>query len=293
MKPTTKEAFMKSEVDLHTHSTASDGTLSPSGLVKEALNKGLKAIALTDHDTVSGLPEAFAASEGTSLTIIPGVEISSRLGVKDIHILGYYINNGDDVFLSRLKDLVERRTRRNLKVIDRMNRDGIAVSMDALKAYNPDTVVTRAHFARYLADNGYVRDKKQAFKEYLGVGCPYYIPRDPISPERAVDIIKDNGGLAYLAHPGIYKLEDDRFASLLNSLISRGLDGIEVYYSTHTEEETAGFLRVAREYHLAISGGSDFHGSNKPDIELGSGKNNLELPESLWTEMKSLAKRSE
>jgi len=274
-------------IDLHTHSTASDGTLSPSELIYLAAAKGLRVIALTDHDTISGISAASSAAQETGVILIPGIEISSILGDRDIHILGFYVDPDNAAFCSRITELVECRRERNDKVIARMNRDGIPVTREDLSGGDPEAVITRAHFARYLTEKGYTASLTEAFRTYMGVGCPYYIPRDRIAPEKAVSIIKKGGGMAFLAHPGIYRLTDRAMDNLLNNLIRSGLDGIEVYYSLHTQEETDRFRSLAEAHHLLMSGGSDFHGTNKPDIELGSGRGNLELPMSLYEEIKA------
>lgn len=278
---------MASAVDLHLHTTSSDGTLSPAELVQLAVSKGLSVIAVTDHDTVSGIDEALDAAAGTGLTVIPGIEISTRQGDTDVHILGYYIDENSPAFCDELNKLIERRDSRNKKIIARMNRDGIPVTAAELAFGHPDSVITRAHFARYLASHNYCTSIKDAFQKYVGLNCPYYIPRDPITPGKAVDIINKGGGLAFMAHPGIYHLNDPDFKALLRALIRRGLDGIEAFYSSHSAEQTAYYLDIAKKYELLVSGGSDFHGENKPDIRLGEGRGNLDLPLSIYEKIKA------
>jgi len=278
---------MSGMIDLHTHSTASDGTLSPAELIQLAAGLKLRVIALTDHDTTAGIPAAAAAAEKCGITLIPGIEISSILGDRDIHILGFYIDPDNAAFCRQITELVECRRQRNEKVIFRMNRDGIPVTMEDLSCGEPEAVITRAHFARYLMEKGYTASLKESFHKYMGVGCPYYIPRDRIAPEKAVSIIKKGGGMAFLAHPGIYHLKDSVLDNLLTALIRCGLDGIEVYYSLHSGEETTYFHDLAEKHHLLMSGGSDFHGSNKPDIQLGSGRGTLALPLSLYEKIEA------
>lgn len=263
------------KVDLHVHSTASDGTLTPSGLVKEARKAGLSAFALTDHDTVDGIAECIRAGKESEIEVIPGIEISTRYKDKEIHIVGLCIDYTDEQFLNSIGNELERRNARNEKLIERFNEYGFPISMDELTDMFPDSVITRAHFASYMVKKGYVKDNAEAFAKYLGDGMPLYVSREKKSPKEAIDIIKAAGGAAILAHPLLYHLTNGELSALCSQLKSYGLCGIETMYSTYRGFDELNVRKLAHEYNLLESGGSDFHGANKPHISLGSGCGNL------------------
>lgn len=295
-------------IDLHTHSTASDGTLTPTEVVNRAISQNLAAIALTDHDTVAGVAEASAAARGTSLNLIPGTELSCYYKVPytereltciregqairqrevEIHILGLFVDYENREFLKELEALKQARYNRNLKMIALFQQDNIPMSMEKLTHGNPDSVVTRAHFARVLMEEGIVKDKEQAFKKYLGPGCKYYLPKPEVTPEHVLSLIHMAGGIAILAHPLIYKLGYSQVESLIETLIPLGLDGIEAYHSSNNNYESDRLRSLAIKHHLAVSGGSDFHGANKPDIELGTGRGGLKITEHILKQIKAL-----
>lgn len=267
--------FCMEKVDLHVHSTASDGTLTPSGLVKEAQKAGLSAFALTDHDTVDGIAECINAGKKLGIEVIPGIEISTRYKDKEIHIVGLCIDYTSDSFLKSIGSELERRNERNAKLIDKFNAYGFPISMEALTEMFPDSVITRAHFASYMVKKGYVKDNAEAFARYLGDGMPLYVPREKREPEEAIQIIKAAGGAAILAHPLLYHLTDGELSALCSHLKSCGLCGIETMYSTYKGFDELNVRKLAHQYNLLESGGSDFHGANKPHISLGSGCGNL------------------
>lgn len=265
-------------IDLHVHSSCSDGTFSPAELVSYAREKGLAAFALTDHDTTAGLAEAFAAAEGTGMEIIPGIEFSTEYCGRDIHIVGLDIDFEHPEFVEQLHDFRDSRNVRNRKMIRRLHEGGIDISEHQMRESFGDAVWTRAHFARYLMDHGYVREMKEAFEHYVGDHCPYYVPREKVTPAQAVDLIFRTGGIPILAHPMQYHLNEEGIRRLLSSLKEAGLMGAEAIYSTHSSEEEAMIRRLTGDLDLLISGGSDFHGSNKPHIDLGCGRGNLVIP---------------
>ena len=195
-------------VDLHTHSNASDGTCSPAEVVIRAADKGLRAIALTDHDTVSGIDEAIQAARDhvLPLQVIPGTELSVAYKKQDIHIVGLFIDHHNKAFQDMTDLLIRRRLERNEEMIRRFNANGIPVTYEELTQGNPDAVITRAHFARYLVEHQIVKIPNEAFHKYLDPGCPYFIPREYIRPEDGIRIIRDAGGVPILAHPLHYKL---------------------------------------------------------------------------------------
>ena len=273
------------KVDLHVHSTASDGTFTPAELVRAAVKAELSAFALTDHDTVAGINEALKAAHGV-IEVIPGIEISTSWKDKEIHIVGLCIDYNDNDFLKAIGNEVSRRNERNLKLIDMFNEYGFPVTSEELTDMFPDSIITRAHFASYMVKKGYVKDNREAFAKYLGDGMPLYVPRERKSTCEAVDIIKKAKGAAILAHPLLYHLTGGELDSLCNELKSYGLTGIESMYSTYRGFDELTVRNLARRYGLLESGGSDFHGANKPDIRLGCGRGNLMIGYSYLQEIK-------
>lgn len=268
-------------IDLHVHSNKSDGTLSPSEVVRLAKEKNLKAIALTDHDTVAGVKEAIEEGKKLGVIVIPGIEISADYNGGDLHILGLNVDYLDEGFEDIVDMCQKSRVDRNNKIIEKMQADGIDISREKLKERFGEVSITRAHFARFLVENGYVSHKDIAFAMYLNKGKKYYVPRQKVTCKMAIDIIKNAGGHAILAHPLLYKMGKDRLMSLFDYLKSLGLEGIEAIYSLNTPSDDVWLKKCAENYGFFITGGSDFHGENKPDIDLGVGKGNLRIPSEL------------
>ena len=275
-------------VDLHVHSNASDGTLTPSEVVHLALQKNLAAIALSDHDTVKGVPEAISAAEGTTLEVVPATELSCYYRNVEIHVLGLFVDYRDADFQSKLEELEQERMQRNLDMIALFQRDNISIPLEELQAGNPRSVITRAHFARVRVEKGYCKDKNAAFDRYVGVGCPYYLPKPQITPELSLPLITKAGGIPILAHPMLYKLGYRQVEELVQYLIPLGLKGIEAYHSSNNISQSDKLRSLALKYHLVVSGGSDFHGANKPDTELGTGRGGLRITESILDAIKQL-----
>ncbi len=265
-------------IDLHTHSTCSDGTFSPTELIDYAAKQGLTAIALTDHDTLEGIPEAAEAAKRSGVELIAGIEFSTVFHNRDLHILGLEMDCQNPRLREEILRVQTERRRRNQQMIDRMAADGIDISARQMAETYGDRLWTRAHFARYLADHGYVKTMKDAFQTHIGEHCKYYVPRDRVSPFQMVSLIRETGGIPVLAHPFQYRLETEELKQLLLALKEKGLIGVEAIYSTHTAGQERQIRRLAEETGLQISGGSDFHGANKPDIDLGRGKGNLRIP---------------
>lgn len=263
-------------IDLHVHSNHSDGTLSPDELVALAVQTGLSAFALTDHDTVSGIQIAkeAALSSGSGLTVIAGTEISAAYKKKDIHILGLFIDDTNPTLLAALNEAVKARDSRNEQMAERFRALGIPVSLDELRIDNPDTVITRAHFANYLIKHGHVKTSEEAFRRYLGYDGPCFVPREYMQPERAISLILEAGGIPVLAHPLLYHLPPAELEALLNRLTDAGLKGLEVYYSSNTGYDEQISYSLANRHGLLMTGGTDFHGENKPNLFLGTGRNN-------------------
>lgn len=283
----TEETMRKAgRVDLHTHSAFSDGTCTPAQLVQTAREKGLAAIALTDHDTIDGMEEAAAAAEGSATEIIPGIELSTKYKEKDIHIVGLFLQYQNRDFKRALQDFADARQVRNRSMCEKMCAAGIPIAYEELQADNPGSVITRANMARFLLKKGVVSQINEAFDRYIGDEAPFFIPREKITPAKAVQFLRRFHGIPILAHPFQYKLGEEGLTALIRELKEAGLMGIEAYYCTHTPEMTAKIQALAKEYDLLLSGGSDFHGSNKPGLEMGSGYGNLAVPESCLVRMK-------
>lgn len=272
-------------IDLHVHSNHSDGTLSPEGLVSLARDTGVSAFALTDHDTVSGIKkakEAALSDTASSVTVISGTEISAAYKNRDIHILGLFIDETNPALLQALDESVLARDARNETVAKRFRELGIPVTTDDLRRINPDTIITRAHFAQYLLAHHHVASWDEAFSRYLGYDAPCFVPREYMNPERAVSLILQAGGIPVLAHPLLYKLPPTELEALIKRLTDAGLAGLEVYYSSNTRFDEQICYSLANRFGLLMTGGSDFHGDNKPNLYMGTGRNNnLNIPETI------------
>ena len=279
-------------IDLHVHSTASDGTCSPSQVVELAKKAGLKAIALTDHDTVSGVAEALKAGQENGVRVIPGIELSSIYEGTEIHILGLFVRPDDPDFLAALKHFSAIRQERNKEMLRRFEDAGIHLPMEILTGSNPHTVITRAHVARALVSLGYSPSMDQAFQKYLQYGGKYCPPKKAPDPRTVVQTLKANGAFVSLAHPMQYKLGGARLSQLVSSMKSWGMEGIEVYHSSHNSLDVRKLLDLARSFNLLPTGGSDFHGSNKPKIAIGVGRGNLRIDESLLENIDILRRKA-
>lgn len=273
-------------IDLHVHSTCSDGTMTPAQLVTYAIQKGLKAIALTDHDTTDGIAQARLAAANSALLVIPGIELSTEYAGGDVHIVGLDIDEAHPAFRAYLAAFYKSRDARNEKMITALAHR-FDISLEKLSAAYPNRVLTRAHIADYLYRNGDTNSVGEAFEKYIGEGCPYFVPREKITPTQAIAAIHESGGYAVLAHPMCYHLGQSALGTLTATLKKAGLDAIEVLYSTYSPQEEAFAHRLADTYDLSYSGGSDFHGTIKPDIDLGSGRGNLRIPYSFWANLRS------
>jgi len=270
-------------IDLHVHTTASDGTLSPRELVALAREKGLTAIAVTDHDTIDGVVEALKAGSELGIEVIPGVEISVDHNGSEMHILGYYINPRSAFLLEQLRLLRDYRNQRNPKMVARLQQLGLDVTMEELEAEAGGKVIGRPHLASLMVKKGYVRTKQEAFDLYLATGKPAYFKKEKLTPVEGIEMVQKAGGIPVLAHPIYLKeaAEPQKLARLLEELKGFGLRGIEAYYSAHTPEETGLYLQLAEDLGLLITGGTDFHGANKPEIDLGTGLGELCIPDEL------------
>ena len=276
-------------IDLHVHSTCSDGTLSPTELVDYAIQKGLSAFALTDHDCVEGLDTilSYAKSLPNAPEIIPGIELSTDENGQEVHMVGLFIDHHNPEFNQYLQEFIESRTTRNKKMCHLLQEHGMNITYEELEAEFPGAVLTRAHYAKLLLKHGYVKSIKEAFERFLGDHCPCYVSREKITPVMAIDLIKKAGGLAILAHPILYHMSDARLDALVQKLKEAGLTGIEAIYSTYSPAEERQIRKLAAKYDLLLSGGSDFHGENKPGLDLGTGYGKLYVPEEILDKLKT------
>lgn len=242
-------------IDLHVHSTASDGTLAPSALVREAAGLGLTAIALSDHDSVAGVDEALAAGRASGVVVVPAVELSASADERDMHILGYRIAHHDERLAARLTEFRSMRRERALRMIAALDEAGYGLSPDDVLKLAGEGALGRAHIARALAEMGATASMGEAFRELIGQGRPFFIPKPHVSPEEVIGIIRSARGIPVLAHPGISRVDD-----LLERLIAAGLRGIEVWHSEHSAEDVHRYGEIARRRGLLVTGGSDYHG---------------------------------
>lgn len=273
-------------IDLHTHTTASDGSMTPPELVRHAFEKGLAAVAVTDHDTVGGISQALEEGARLGIEVIAGVEISVDYA-SEVHLLGYYLNGNCEMILDTLESLRERREQRNSKIVNRLNELGFDITMQEVIRNAKGGNAGRLHIARVMIEKGYVKSTDEAFEKYLRAGRPAYFKKEKLTPKSGIAEIIRSGGIPVLAHPYYIGLSFDRLDQLVGELASLGLKGIEAFYSWHTEEQTTALLKMAKKHGLLVTGGSDFHGSFKPDIEIGTGTGALRVPYSLLTALRS------
>lgn len=274
-------------VDLHTHSTASDGTLSPEEVATLASLKGLQAMALTDHDTIDGISRAKKASAACGIELIPGIELSCVLGGTEIHILGFFADETDQKLLDDLKSLRKIRDFRNEDMLNRFREDGFDITWEDLRNGVSDTVITRAHFARVLSQKGYAPSPSHAFETYLQYGGRYCIRPKDVTPGQIMELLTSHRMWPCLAHPMLYHMGYREIRDFADHLKSLGLRGLEVYHSSHSQSQSAQLQVIARELGLLPSGGSDFHGANKPDVEIGRGRGGLRVSYSLLRDIKN------
>ncbi|HUO08502.1 MAG TPA: PHP domain-containing protein [Phycisphaerae bacterium] len=295
---------MTKYVDLHTHSTASDGTYSPAQLMRAAHDAGLVGIALTDHDTGNGLKEAASEAAKLGLRFVPGIEISADYPAPGtLHILGHFIDPDSSGLKTMSKILLDARNERNPRIVERLNELGCKITMEQVRGIAEEkvpagtaVVVGRPHVAEALVRAGCVASIKQAFDVYLGTTGSAYFPKERLSPRQAIECIHEAGGLATVAHPVQLKAENPaHLATIINHFAEAGLDGIEVWHCDHDETMSNYLLELSKKYNLIPTGGSDFHGHHKADVLLGQGRKNVRVPvevldrlEAKWKQRKHL-----
>lgn len=274
-------------IDLHIHSTASDGTLSGPEIVRKARQLGLGAISITDHDTLAGTRDALKMGIPETLGFVTGVEISTEPPLAfslsgSMHLLGYGIRLDDPALNAELTKLQKARANRNPEIVSRLNQLGVALSYESLSA-SCNGQLSRPHIAREMIEKGYVSSINEAFDKYLGKGKPAYVDKYRLNWHRAIQVIRESGGVAVLAHPCLLTLpDDDALESLIAILTSAGLGGIEVYYPEHTVSQTMHYKALALRHRLKMTGGTDFHGALTPRIQMGVGRGDLFIPYTLY-----------
>ena len=279
-------------VDLHTHSTASDGSDPPGRVVELALEAGLSALALTDHDTLEGVAAASQAASSTDLELIPGVELSLGYDHGGLHLVVLWLEPGPGPLQDRLAGLQRGRDGRNLQIVEILTRLGMPVTMEEVEEEAGGGSVGRPHIAAVMVAHGYVPDIRTAFDLWLGRGKPAYAERDRLDPGEAIDLARESGGVPVLAHPHTLGITNaPAMADLLTGLKRAGLVGLEAVYSGYRRHEREGYSDLARRFGLVPSGGSDYHGAYKPGLMLGSGFGDLVVPESLLEQLREHAAR--
>ena len=276
-------------IDLHTHSTASDGSFSPSALIAEAAKRGLSAIALTDHDTTGGLKEAARVANENGIRFIPGIELEIAWNANgEFHLLGLGLGELKDGFVRVTEELRRRREERNLEIIDRMNKAGIEVSYSEISNQTAGHSIGRPHFAAYLAKKKIVKNRKQAFSCYLGKGRPFYIRKVGLEFDLALKTIHESGGIAVLAHPMSLYTAWGKLPELINSLKEKGLDGIEAWHPSTKVSSCKRLEELGRKLGLYVTAGSDFHGEARRDRKLGITAGGRKISESYLEDIPAL-----
>lgn len=261
-------------VDLHTHSTASDGTDTPSALVQKAADLGLAAIALTDHDTIRGLEEAEEAARDLDIEFIRGCELSTSTDQGSMHVLGLWLPPGCDALDGFLSFLISARDRRNVTMIEKLRSNGVDITLEEVTERAAGSV-GRPHMAEVLVEKGYAESTADAFDRWLGIQGKAYVPKLAPRPEQAVRILRDLGASPILAHPLLRPRPEGWLDALVRDLSQTGLAGLEAWHSALDKDQSREIIGLAEKYDLGLSGGSDYHGLNKPAISLATGKGNL------------------
>lgn len=277
-------------IDLHTHSTFSDGSLTPEQLVREAELARLSALALTDHDSISGLERFMAACSKSKVRGVPGVEISVDCNPSDatMHILGYFIDPANAELNEHVNRLRDGRRHRNAEILKRLNAMGLMLTMNEISAFAGENNVGRLHFAQALMARGYVRTTQEAFDKYLAKGKSGYANRLRFKPLGGVAMIRSAGGIAVLAHPFTLNLGKQALADCVGALVQGGLQGIEIYYPQHSPKLVRQYLDLAGQFQLVATGGTDFHGTPMPDVKLGRGFGMLNVPDTVLEQLDAL-----
>ncbi|MBT3232704.1 MAG: PHP domain-containing protein [Calditrichaeota bacterium] len=260
-----------SQVDLHIHTTASDGSLTPRDIVRKASEEGFKVISITDHDSVSGLEEGLVAGEEFQIKVIPGVELSVNHESGSLHLLGYGFDIDNSEIIENLKCVVNSRQDRNRKILRKLEKLGCLLTEEDVKAVSGEGTMGRGHIATVLIQKGYVSSVKEAFDSFLTYGGPAYVDRFRLEMKTSIEMIHRAGGVAVWAHPGLHTISLEKLIGMLPLWAANGLDGLESDYGQHSIALRDRLRVLALENKLIFTGGSDFHGDLKPDVNLGNG----------------------
>jgi predicted metal-dependent phosphoesterase TrpH len=280
-------------VDLHLHTTASDGVLSPAEIVRYAKAKGLQAIAITDHDTIEGCEEGLTEGERIGFEVIPGIEISAEHSPGSMHILGFFLDIHHPLLNERLEYLQKARAERNPKIVAKLNQLGIELTYEEVLKASGGGQVGRPHFANALLEKKYVRSFQEAFERFLKKGAPAYVDKFRFTSKEALHFIQEARGVAVLAHPNTLGLNGySELEKLILQLIEEGLKGIEVYYPEHSSSEVAQYKTLAERYGLLPTGGTDYHGMENNGLDIGTGRGDMKLPYSIVQNLKALRNHS-
>lgn len=256
-------------IDLHIHTIFSDGTNTPEEIILLAKEKGLKAIAISDHDTLNGLEQAKYFGKINNIEVINGIEFSADFNGKEIHILGYFLDDKNENLLKELKKFEKTRDERNIQLIKKFEELNLDIDLDYVKSLAGNNILTKLHFAKAIFEKGYTSSIKEAFSLYLAENKPAYIKRQLINYEDAIKLILNAGGICSLAHPYVYKYSEKELEENIKILKEKGLQCIECYYSGHTRKQTNTLLKYCEKFDLETTAGSDFHGENKSYVSFG------------------------
>ena len=256
-------------IDLHMHTTHSDGSYTPRDLIRYAKKKGLDCISVTDHDTMSSFEECSDEAKKQGIELVPGIEISAQFEPGTLHILGYFLDRNHPGLRTTLEEIQKARRERNPEIVKKLNELGIPVTYEEVQAESGGKQIGRPHFAKVLLKKGAVSSLEEAFDRFLGKGKPAYFDKRRLGSAESIRSIRAAGGVAVIAHPKQMKLDEEDLAKELERLVDEGLGGLEVYNSCQNREEAALYKRLAKRFNLFVTGGSDFHGANKPDVDLG------------------------
>lgn len=266
-------------VDLHAHTTASDGSYTPTELVRYAKKKGLSAIAITDHDTVAGVEEASIEGRKLGIRVIPGAELSTRMDDCDVHMTSLFINCKNKQLIKRLDDMAASRQERNYKMVDKLHEAGFQIDRSDLDALGEGKILARGHIAQILIARGYATELKEALRKYLSKGTPGYVQKEVLSPEECIQLVHDAGGLIFVAHLHQIDPQDpEHCKDVARRLIRMGADGLETQYCEFDDEWRQETEQIAQECGCLRSGGSDFHGAMKKGLDLACGYGDLQVP---------------
>ena len=266
-------------VDLHAHTTASDGSYTPTELVRYAKKKGLSAIAITDHDTVAGVEEASIEGRKLGIRVIPGAELSTRMDDCDVHMTSLFINCKNKQLIKRLDDMAASRQERNYKMVDKLHEAGFQIDRSDLDALGEGKILARGHIAQILIARGYATELKEALRKYLSKGTPGYVQKEVLSPEECIQLVHDAGGLIFVAHLHQIDPQDpEHCRDVARRLIRMGADGLETQYCEFDDEWRQTTEQIAQECGCLRSGGSDFHGTMKKGLDLACGYGDLQVP---------------